>query len=361
MADTPLPLGACAARGPYPVGVTSVELPDPERPGRRLPTDVWYPADAGAFEASAPADHPLGAPHAARVDARPADLAEACPLVAFSHGNSGLRRQSTFLTTHLASFGMVVVAPDHSGNTFFEMIAIRDVEERLRVHRDARASRPRDLAAAIAAVLEPVRSRAWPAVDPERIGALGHSFGGWTALKMPAREPRVRAVCGLAPASEPFVGRSAFAAGELPFARSIPSLIVPALDDVLVDLEASVWPLFERLAAPRALVGLRNADHFHFCDQIELLHGFHEKNGMRPRQTRATRPYAELLDEARTQRALRALVTAFFATALTRATLPSGAASGDLPDLSSEALAELGPELARLDVGAEPTALSASR
>ena len=51
-------------------------------------------------------------------------------------------------------------------------------------------------------------------------------------------------------------------------------MLVPALDDVLVDIDSSVWPLFSRLGAPKALVAMRGADHFHFCDGLELLHGF---------------------------------------------------------------------------------------
>lgn len=328
-----LRLGALAARGPHPVGVATVELPDPEVPGRTLVTDVWYPASAPRGVA---AEHPFGRPHDASPDAPPVS-SDPLPLVAFSHGNSGLRRQSTFLTTHLASWGVVVVAPDHAGNTFFEMLSITTEDERQRVHFEARRNRPRDLDTAIDAVLS---GGPWPAVDPERIGAMGHSYGGWTALKMPARG-RVRAVCGLAPASEPFVGRKAFAADELPFTGAVPVLIVAGLDDVLVDLETSVLPLYARMAEPRALMGLRDADHFHFCDGIELLHGMHERTD-RPKQPRPARPFAELLDEARTHRSLSALVARFFLSAL-----HPGSAAGSHP-LAGEPLESLDPALVRM-------------
>jgi predicted dienelactone hydrolase len=334
-------LSEYAARGPYPVGVASLVLADAEKPGRRVPVDVWYPADVQGWRRAPAAAHPIGAPHDARADAPPLSAERAgdpLPVVAFSHGNSGFARQSTFLTTHLASWGMLVAAPDHTGNTFFEMLGVADEDERIRIHKAARADRPRDLAAALEAVLG---GGAWPLASPDRVGVLGHSFGGWTALKLPRRDARVRAVCGLAPVSEPFVGRKAFEAGELPFANAIPTLIVSARDDVLVDLETSVRPLAARLAEPRALVVLRDADHFHFCDHLELIHGLHEKNP-RPRQTRATRAYAELLPEARAHRLLAGLVTGFFAHAL------GARAPGErpgLPDLSREALAALDPAL----------------
>jgi len=343
-----LPLAEYAARGPHPVGLTSLVLSDPETPGRDVPVDVWYPAKRDGWETAAPAPHPIGAAHDARQDAAPASAAAPFPLVGFSHGNSGFARQSTFLTTHLASWGMLVVAPDHTGNTFFESLGVTDEDERIRRHRAARVTRPRDLRAALDAVLA---GGAWPAAAPERVGVAGHSFGGWTALKMPRQRGGIRAVCGLAPASEPFVGRKAFEPDELPFADPTPTLIVSALDDVLVDVEDSGRPLIARLGEPRAWVGLRDADHFHFCDHLAVIHGLHEKN-RRPKQTRAARPYAELLQEGETQRLLRGLVTGFFAHALGA---PTGAA-----DLSAESLASLDPRLERL-LDAPPTRKAAAR
>jgi len=330
-------------RGPHPVGVATLDLQDPERPQRRLLTDVWYPAHPGSFEGSKPASHPINQPHDARNDAAPAT--GTFPLIAFSHGNSGLRRQSTFLTTHLASWGFVVTAPDHTGNTLFEMIKVKDEESRKQVHLEARENRPRDLSTAIEVVVSPPAEQRerWPSVDAERIGVLGHSFGGWTALKMPARDARIAAICGLAPASEPFVGRKAFEKDELPFAQAIPTLLVAALEDVLVDVDTSVTPLYERLGEPRALLGLAGADHFHFCDGISILHGLHERNP-REKQTRETQRFADLIPEAQTHEALRAVVACFFAAtlaaALEDAALP--------PDLSSERLRELHPQLSNL-------------
>jgi predicted dienelactone hydrolase len=325
-----------AERGPHPVGLVSLELPDPDAPERLRPTDVWYPA-APAGAGTAVPDHPFGQPHQALLELPPAR--GRFPLVAFSHGNSGLRRQSTFLTTHLASWGMVAAGPDHSGNTFFETLPTRQRDDVVRVHLEARHNRPRDLDRVIETLLSD--GAGWPEIDTERIGVLGHSYGGWTALKMPARNPHIAAVCGLAPASEPFVGRKAFEADELPFARRIPTLLVAGVDDVLVDLDTSVRPLFERLAAPHALVGIEGADHFHFCDGIPILHGFHERNP-RDNQPRPTRPYAELLPEDRMHRLLRALVAHFLLAAL-------GDQANACSALSSRALEDLDENLHRLD------------
>lgn len=300
-----------ARRGPHAVGVVSLSVgsPGPEDPERELATEIWYPA--ADPHSGTPAEHPLKRPHAARQGAAPAEGIH--PLVIFSHGNSGLRHQSTFLTTHLASWGFVVAAPDHTGNTFFEMIQIRSEAERQRVHFEARHNRPADLSAVVARAVS--GDPRWAAVDPARIGVAGHSYGGWTALKLPGRDTRVRAVCGLAPASEPFVGRKAFEPGELPFGGDVATLLIAGVDDVLVDLETSVRPLFGRLSAPRALVGIERADHFHFCDGVELLHGMHVANP-RPNQPRPTRPYDRQLPEERMHRLLQASVTHFFSSIL---------------------------------------------
>jgi predicted dienelactone hydrolase len=334
----PADLAALSIRGPHPVGVRVLAVRDPRIEGRVLATDVWYPAEPGEAGRTERAEHPFGQPHDAIPEARPAPGPH--PVVVFSHGNSGLRRQSTFLTTHLASHGFLVAAPDHAGNTFFEMLGAGE-EARQRIHFEARRSRPGDLALALEAALGLAGERDAPLADPERIGALGHSFGGWTALKLVGLEPRVRAVCGLAAASEPFVGRKAFAEGELPFDPPRPVLLVSGVDDVLVDLATSTAPLFARLAAPRALVGVRGADHFHFCDGIELLHGMHERNP-RPAQPRPTRAGAELLPPERMHRLLRGLVAAFFRAALAGDPDPCAA-------LAHEALAAFDGALARLD------------
>lgn len=298
-----------APRGPHPVGLVSLAIADPANPGRVLCTDVWFPTvRARRGEDLAPdrgAPHPFGQPHAAIPEAPPAD--GPFPLLVFSHGNAGTRRQSTFLTTHLASWGFVVAAPDHTGNTYDDMLLLGG-EARRDAIRAARTNRPRDVSLVIDAIV--AGDPRWPAVDGEQIGVLGHSFGGYTALKMPRRDARVRAVCGLAPAAEAFLGRKAFEPDELPFARPVPALIVAAVDDSLVDLDGSVRPLFARLAPPCTLHTVDDADHYHFCDGVEWLHGLLVRNP-HPDQPRPARPYAELLPQARAHRIICALVTTF--------------------------------------------------
>src|SRR5690348_5730962 len=112
------------ARGRHPVGVKTLDL---QRGSRPVPVELWYPAtDDHAGRDVDPATRDTydllpGFPPAwqeAVRDARP--HAGRHPLVMFSHGYGGHRRQSTFLCTHLASHGYVVAAVDHTGNTILD-------------------------------------------------------------------------------------------------------------------------------------------------------------------------------------------------------------------------------------------------
>jgi len=146
--------------GPYPVGVTTIEVTDDLRrdPGdasepRRLQTEIWYPAAAetsglpknkfsdflggGAIPGSvelangpraiggyrdgltvAELDASVWMNDAVR-DAVPVGMdgeGGRWPLVLFSHGAGAFRASYVYWTEFLASHGFVVAAPDHPGS-----------------------------------------------------------------------------------------------------------------------------------------------------------------------------------------------------------------------------------------------------
>ena len=123
------------ARGEHPVGVRSVDLKDPAR-DRLLPLELWYPAAAehrGQDLSNETRDHykwMAAAPEATQDavrDAAPRDSVPQngrFPLVVFSHGWGGHRRQTTHFCTHLASHGYVVASPDHTGNTMVDTMEL---------------------------------------------------------------------------------------------------------------------------------------------------------------------------------------------------------------------------------------------
>jgi predicted dienelactone hydrolase len=272
------------ARGPFSVGVRSDQL---QRGARPLPIEVWYPADGvapGADRAEDTRDHYdviPGFPRATQDAVRDAALRPGRhPLVAFSHGYGGHRRQSTFLCTHLASHGYVVAAVDHTGNTVLDVMQTvlavqtgQPVPDAGAVLREFVELRPADVVFMLDGVLEGAGDVAG-AIDAERIGMAGHSFGGWTTLTATARDRRIRAALPLAPAagSNPIAAASILAESvELAWGRDVPTLFVVADRDTLLPL-AGMHELLERTSGTRRMVVLENADHMHFCDRVEEIH-----------------------------------------------------------------------------------------
>jgi dienelactone hydrolase len=271
------------ARGPHPAGVRTLHWTD-ERRGRTLPVEVWYPA-GGAWrgrdldEATRDRYKPLPfAPEVTQDAVRDAE-AEAdlgsLPLVAFSHGFGGDRRQTTHLCTHWASHGYAVIAVDHVGNTTADMFQMSggtppDPRE---MFASFIGDRPADASFVIDRALSGAASLA---IDPERIGIAGHSFGGWTSLVATARDERIRAALPLAPAggASPLMpeGENPLAESlELDWKRPVPTLYLVAELDSLLPL-AGMRDLVSRTPDPARGVCLRNADHFHFCDRVEQVH-----------------------------------------------------------------------------------------
>ncbi len=270
-------------RGPHPVGVRTVDLTDTER-DRTVPVEVWYPATAehagrdldetsqDAFELipGMPAS-----PQEAVRDAGPLD--EAGFPVVFSHGNAGHRRQTTHLCTHLASHGYVVAAPDHVGNTTLDFMGLiargASPEDMLGSMLQSGADRPLDASRALDALVSGelgVRSLA------DGAGMTGHSFGGWTTLQTTARDDRIAAALPLAPGG----GRSGELDDtraalrdmlELDWGRRVPTLMIVADEDSVLPL-AGMRDLLARGESLERMVVLVNADHFHFCDDVELVH-----------------------------------------------------------------------------------------
>ncbi|WP_425508760.1 alpha/beta hydrolase family protein [Stenotrophomonas oahuensis] len=141
---------------------------------------VWYPAQAGAKEAPisiGPPGNPLFDVGSSAADAPVA--AGRWPVLLLSHGNGGTARMMGWFGTALARAGYVVVAVDHPGNNGMDaMTAAGSILMWNRVD---------DLAAALTAVQEDSRLTAH--VDAERLGLVGYSAGGYTALVAAGARP----------------------------------------------------------------------------------------------------------------------------------------------------------------------------
>jgi len=267
-------------RGAFPVGVRTIVAPDTTR-DCRFPCELWYPAAAQhAGEDSAPgtqdsfAVEPHGALRTQMAIRDAAPRSGTYPLIVYSHPSASYRRAGTYLCTHLNSHGYVVAAMDHS-----ELVApqLRRREGETAEQREARiaaviASRVPDIRFLLdhlqgRAVLHPEAS-----LDVTRIGIVGHSFGGWTALAATDADPRLRATVALAPG-----GGSQPKPGILPLKlvfdrqRDVPTLYLVAQNDVSLPL-AGMFEIFDRTPATKHMVILRRADHCHFMDNVEEAH-----------------------------------------------------------------------------------------
>lgn len=170
-ASTPMPAASQGAEAPFHVGVTALRLTDAARQ-RPVATTLWYPVSRGTPMAEQPAGD-IFAPYLAARDAALSDAHPRYPVVLMSHGSGGRSYNLAWLGTHLAAHGFLVVAVDHAGN----MAGDNSPEGYVRGWE-----RPRDFTFVLDALL---KDAAWgPRLDAERIGAAGHSMGGYTALAL---------------------------------------------------------------------------------------------------------------------------------------------------------------------------------
>lgn len=262
-----------SAPGPYPVGVRTETFYDPVR-DRTLVTEIWYPAEAEGpgydYQLSelVPADvrseiGDLGTlPTSAVRDASAAK--RSFPLVVFSHGNAGVRMQSTYLTVNLASHGYVVASADHAGNTLGDATLLEEPSGALLFDLEAvlesYLERPRDVSAVIDR-LEGIDLA--EGIDFEQIGVVGHSFGAVTALRAVAMDPRIDVAISQAPAG--------YELSWFEMETDLEDVTAPVMlqaggidqlnpDDPVVD---SVW---SHVTPPGRYVRFPRAGHFTFSD-----------------------------------------------------------------------------------------------
>lgn len=178
---------AYAEHGPFDVGVLTVEV----EPGRRA--EVWYPAPPGSaagldrdvyrirevfppqFDALMPPDLDASFTTDAVREIPAAD--GRFPMVLFSHGFGSYRNQSTAITTHLASWGFVVLSPDYIERGLGGLWPDPGVSGRPEqdvVHLTIEAARALDAGPGL------LEGR----IDTSRLFPIGHSAGGWSSYRI---------------------------------------------------------------------------------------------------------------------------------------------------------------------------------
>jgi predicted dienelactone hydrolase len=248
-----VPAQALAERGPFAVGVATLTLVDESRPtdangsyagadSRTLVTEVWYPAEGSVGELE--------------IRDAPLDRSKApYPLIVFSHGYTGIRRQSTTYTSHLASHGYVVVSPDYPLTNLAAPGGPRlsDV-----------LNQPGDVSFLIDSFLGfSLQSghQLEGAIDEEAIGLSGHSLGGLTTLLATfgsLRDPRIKAALPIAgPAC--LVGATAYDTS------AVPLLVMGGSEDGVVAWH-SVRAAYDMAKPPKYLLAILGANHLRFAD-----------------------------------------------------------------------------------------------
>ena len=260
---------AYAEPGPHPVGVTTLELEG------GVAVEVWYPAVEGTagedtYDVRALVPPSVEAlltsevPATFTIDAgRDAEVADGeFPLVLFSHGFTGIRQQSSFLTSHLASWGMVVAAPDHWTRDLYHVLGgalgepappERDPVDDLRATRHLMASKSASDDSLFAGH-----------VATDEVAAVGHSAGGGTVLGF-AEDDGVVGYVSLA--SGAGVGRgSDTTAAEPPALPDTPSLFMAGRVDGVVPWDTATAAAYEAAPAPSELWVLDGVGHNGFDD-----------------------------------------------------------------------------------------------
>jgi dienelactone hydrolase len=279
------------ARGPHPVGVRTETWTDDDR-SCDLTVEVWYPASAahaghdldpatqdayqpvwGTDDAPA-AEMPLVRQTAVR-DATPAELPG--QLVVFSHGYAGWRREATFVCTHLASHGYVVVSADHPASTSWEVDATLSAPDPIS-REDSRLVMARQRKGDVPFLVAESERRGYARAGD--VGFTGISLGGWTTLIAPSVEPRVRVIAAMCPAG----GTSPIAPGrntladelDLSWPDGVQCLHMVADRDAWLPLYGHLG-MFARFTGPSRMVILLDADHNHFVDDIPTSHAWYHE------------------------------------------------------------------------------------
>jgi dienelactone hydrolase len=262
-----------AQPGPYAAGTARVVMANGDQ------VQLWYPVDKVAVQGLVPYTYHLrhwlteaeatspaltGMPDAVQTDsylnapmatdtAPSGDPDGAFPIVLFSHGSASYPEQSSFLTEHLAQWGFVVAAPDHRSRDLATVLAdptdpsaeataptdsdIDDLDNTLH-YLHQQAARP--------------GSPLTAPLDFSKVGVLGHSSGGGTAVTM-ADSPAVRTYVAMAPAPG------------TPPSTDKPGLIMYGSTDAVVP-PTDVNQLYKALPTPKRVIVIKDAGHNVFDD-----------------------------------------------------------------------------------------------
>lgn len=250
--------------GPYAAGTAQFDV-------NGDPVVVWYPVDKSdvtgsskytyhlrswvpaSFAALIPASFPDGVKEDAYQNVPMA--AGPFPVVLFSHGYGGYPEQSSFLTTRLATWGMIVVAPDQQKRDLTAVI----------LGQAPQVNPAEDVTEQLAALAYVQQQDATSGslfaghVEMSEVATLGHSAGGGTAVSVAAADPSIRGWIALAGVPMP-----------LP-SKSVPSLMISGSADKSVPTSV-VRHFYDTVKGHKGLLVIDGYGHNVFDDVCTLNH-----------------------------------------------------------------------------------------
>ena len=261
-----------ARSGTFAVGHDTITIPDAAT-GKTITADLWYPAVDGAkgtltrysLLPTAYFDSKVA------IEKAPINSAGKFPFVVYSHGSGGQSFVASFLTEDIASHGYVVLSANHDGNTAADQLVGTTVTQDVNDY-----IRPNVVEAEInwALAQSSGKATAYPvlkgAIDDARIGLVGHSYGGYTALATAgghsgpagtiAPDPRIKAVVGQAPYTQ------RLSDAELKGIK-IPVMLMVGTKDTTTPLATDSQRPFDLITGPPVVLAvLTDAAHQSFSD-----------------------------------------------------------------------------------------------
>jgi dienelactone hydrolase len=167
------------------------------------------------------------------------------PVVLFSHGFGGYPEQSSFLTDHLATWGFVIVAPDHRTRDLKAVIGGTSK------NNDQDITDLRQALAMVESMNTTPGTLLTGKLDLTRVASLGHSAGGGAAITL-ADDRDIRTYIGLAPSP-----------GTPPPSKQ--GLIMQGTSDKVV-IPSGTLRLYAKLKSPKRLVLIDGGGHNVFDD-----------------------------------------------------------------------------------------------
>jgi len=204
------------------------------------------------------------------------------PLIVFSHAFTSCAKQSTYLTQYLADHEYIVAAPDHADGKYCRdaMDAMSHPDLQAMPERPFRnpeewsdqtyTARRDDIEFTIKSLLHDPQYKGL--IDENRIGLMGHSLGGYTALGLAGgwsswKDKRVKAVVLLSPHVSPYIVHGTLKNIDVPVIYQ-----GGTLDDFNTPLMKSGNGAYAQSNAPKYFMELDGADHFSWLEKDPRFH-----------------------------------------------------------------------------------------